>query len=74
MTKSIFFDKSILLGMTSIFILDCSPMKKENGTITMNNTTDRPVYNVNFEFLICHLVLYDFELLKSSTLFLGSMF
>ena len=50
MAKSMSFDKSILLGMTSIFILACSPMKKYNETITVNNTTDRPVYNVNFEY------------------------
>ena len=37
------FNKGILLGAASIFIVACSPMEKDNGTITVNNKTDSPV-------------------------------
>ena len=29
------FNKGILLGVVSIFIVACSPMEKDNGTITV---------------------------------------
>ena len=44
------FNKGILLGVVSIFIVACSPMENDNGTITVNNKTDSPVYNVNFKY------------------------
>lgn len=47
---SMTFNKGILLGVVSIFIVACSPMEKDNGTITVNNKTDSPVYNVNFKY------------------------
>ena len=34
---SMTFNKGILLGVVSIFIVACSPMEKDNGTITVNN-------------------------------------
>lgn len=44
------FNKGILLGIGSLFLVACSPMQKDEGTITVYNKTDSPVYNVNFKY------------------------
>ena len=44
------FIKKIFLSVASIFIIACSPIEKDHGIISVNNKTDKPVYNVNFKY------------------------